>query len=1146
MSFAHPSTAHSSQPSHLRPAAIALALLACGLATPASALDYVWQGGTGNWEDPSKWSLLGIPGAGDSALINSGNAAVNFSGTRSLAALFLTNGYFGGTGTLNTGSASFGSAVLGLSDAATQGTLNVSGAASFDGTRVQSLRYGQVINLNGNTSWSVGNGRIEVNDSFAGNSNVDPYRKSAINIASGTTFTDAGAAAAAGTKVMGYQGGTINNAGTYVRNGLGTTEASYGFNNTGTVQINGGTFRLTGSSSSLRGESSGQVNVAAGAVFDLGNADITAGAINNSGRVTMSTNSVATIAAGTAINGAWELNHSSAQLQQSGNHSISSLTLTNGYLGGTGTLNTGSASFGSFSLGWSDAATQGTLNVSGNASFDGSRIQALRYGQVINLNGNTSWSVGNGRIEVNDSFAGNSNVDPYRKSAINIASGTTFTDAGAAAAAGTKIIGYQGGTINNAGTFVRNGLGTTEASYGFNNTGTVQINGGTFRLTGSSSSLRGESSGQVNVAAGAVFDLGNADITAGAINNSGRVTMSTNSVATVAAGTTINGAWELNHSSAQLQQSGNHSISSLTLTNGYLGGTGTLNTGSASFGSVSLGWSDAATQGTLNVSGNASFDGTRVQALRYGQVINLNGNTSWSVGNGRIEVNDSFAGNSNVDPYRKSAINIASGTTFTDAGAAAAAGTKIIGYQGGTINNAGTFVRNGLGTTEASYGFNNTGTVQINGGTFRLTGSSSSLRGESSGQVNVAAGAVFDLGNADITAGAINNSGRVTMSTNSVATIAAGTSINGAWELNHSSAQLQQSGNHSISSLTLTNGYLGGTGTLNTGSASFGSVSLGWSDAATQGTLNVSGNASFDGSRIQALRYGQVINLNGNTSWSVGNGRIEVNDSFAGNSNVDPYRKSAINIASGTTFTDAGAAAAAGTKIIGYQGGTINNAGTYVRNGLGTTEASHGFNNTGTVEINAGRFTVDQYFQNLGTVNVASGAVLKGRDNQFRNDGTLQGAGTVETYSANDALNNLGRINPGSVGTGGTLTFTGDLSLGSTGTLNIDLVALGANDRVAISDDLSVSGTLAVWAAGYSLNLGDSFVIATFGKLAAGSSFSSVTWNGLPADAFAVVYNAHDITLRVTAVPEPQTWAMLMGGIAALSLWRRRAKSVST
>ncbi len=591
-----------------------------------------------------------------------------------------------------------------------------------------------------------------------------------------------------------------------------------------------------------------------------------------------------------------------------------------------------------------------------------------------------------------------------------------------------------------------------------------------------------------------------------------------------------------------VQLTADTSVGGLFITNGTLGGTAVLTTGAASFGSATLGWNTAAAEGTLNVNGPASFAGGSISTLRYGQIVNLNGNTTWSAGNGRIEVGNSYAGSSSDDPYRASQLNIAAGSTFTDAGAAAAAGSKTIGYHGGQIHNAGTYVRNGVGTTVASYGFNNTGTVQVNSGTFMLDGNSS-LRSQSSGQINVASGAVLNLGHADITGGRIANAGRVLLNSNGVATVAADASIGGAWELNHSSAQLKLTGTHSINSLTLTSGYLGGTAVLNTGAASFGSATLGWNTAAAEGTLNVNGPASFAGGSISTLRYGQIVNLNGNTTWSAGNGRIEVGNSYAGSSSDDPYRASQLNIAAGSTFTDAGAAAAAGSKTIGYHGGQIHNAGTYVRNGLGTTVASDGFHNTGTVQINAGVFAADDRFVNSGEVMIATGASLRALDPTLRNAGLISGTGTVKTYGAAYALTNNGTLAPGSAAAPiGTLTIDGDLSNADTAVFRVDLGAGGTADRLVITDDVLWNGELALHATpGLALNVGDSFVLATFDQRLSASVFDSITWHGAGGAQFALDYNAHDLTLRVTAaVPEPATYALWLLGLAGLLAWRGR------
>ena len=351
----------------------------------------------------------------------------------------------------------------------------------------------------------------------------------------------------------------------------------------------------------------------------------------------------------------------------------------------------------------------------------------------------------------------------------------------------------------------------------------------------------------------------------------------------------------------------------------------------------------------------------------------------------------------------------------------------------------------------------------------------------------------------------------------------------------------------------MTSGYLGGTGVLNTGSASFGSAGLGWSTAEASGVINVSGATSFAGSSATTLKYGQVLNLNGNSTWSAGNGRIAVEQAFAGSSSANPHAASALNITAGTTFTDAGAAAAGGTKQIGYSGGQVNNAGMYVRNGLGST-AALGFNNTGLLQVQSGEFTVTGAFSNAGDIQLAAGAELAANNSTslFANAGTLQGNGTVRAANATSALLNSGRLLADSAGGLGQLSVVGDLTLSATSALGVDLGSGGQHDPYTIGSDLFADGVLQVQAVDdYAPTVGDSFVVATFaGSRRAGSTFDEIVWQGAGQMTLTAEYNLHDITLRVsavTAVPEPQTWLMLLGGLAAVAgMARHRAGARQT
>lgn len=153
----------------------------------------------------------------------------------------------------------------------------------------------------------------------------------------------------------------------------------------------------------------------------------------------------------------------------------------------------------------------------------------------------------------------------------------------------------------------------------------------------------------------------------------------------------------------------------------------------------------------------------------------------------------------------------------------------------------------------------------------------------------------------------------------------------------------------------------------------------------------------------------------------------------------------------------------------------------------------------------------------------------------------MQGNGSVSTYSVNHALLNQGHILPGSNGGTGHLSFIGDLTMAAGSTLDIDLASTASFDSLSISSDLTVGGVLSVHLLpGYLAQVGDSFLIASFAQRIGGGTFSGLDMNGATGVQFEVLYHANDITLRVAAVPEPGTWALLLGGLALVGFVKRR------
>ncbi len=748
---------------------------------------------------------------------------------------------------------------------------------------------------------------------------------------------------------------------------------------------------------------------------------------------------------------------------------IDSLTMTGGSRAGTGTLTTGGLSFSSGSL-----AGAGVTIATGATSFVGTANQTINSNHVLQLDGGATWSAGNGSINAQTGGS------------LRLAAGTTFTDAGAASAGGTRFLGFGNGGFRNAGTYERNGLGTTNA-YAFENTGTINLNAGTMNFASASSS-----SGTINVAAGTLLNFGGGNSTvSGSIANAGLVRLSGGTLTMTGS---LGGDVHLDFGTFN-----NDSVNAL----GQLQVTGGTRAGSAALQVASLEFNNGTFSGaaTTTVFGAANFNGSTNQTINSNHVLQLNGDATWSAGNGNINATSSGS------------VRLAAGTTFTDAGAATAGGTRFLGFGSGGVLNAGTYERNGLGTTSA-YAFDNTGTVNLNAGTLNFASASSS-----SGTINVAAGTLLNFGGGNSTvSGSIANAGLVRLSGG---TLTMTGSLGGDVHLDFGTFN-----NDSVNAL----GQLQVTGGTRAGSAALQVASLEFNNGTFSGaaTTTVFGAANFNGSTNQTINSNHVLQLNGDANWSAGNGNINATSSGS------------VRVATGSTFTDAGAATAGDTRFLGFGSGGFHNAGTYERNGLGTTNA-YSFANFGTTNVNAGTLAVNSGFVNAGLVHVKAGAVLAATSNSFANAGTLAGEGTVRTLSNSWALENTGVIAPGAPQATGTLAVEGDLRLLGTGTLEVHLSSLASFDLLTVSDDLTIGGTLHIANLGYAPVVGDEFVIVSFAQRLNDSVFDTVTWSGFgPGVQFGVVYNANDVTLGVLAVPEPATWALWLAGVAGIAALRRR------
>lgn len=207
--------------------AITAALLLAGLVSPASAIETVWFGGTGDWGLATDWSF-GVPGIGDVANIAAGTAMLNFDTT--ILGLQLSGGTLSGTGKLT---------VTGFSNW-TGGTLtgtrttSFSGGLAITGNTTKTLSAGRTLTLAGNSSWSA---------NTVANSNTLFFNGG--NLANTGSLTDANAFDSLAQNFSGTN--AFNNSGSYTKTGAATTTVGVAYNNTGTTSVNAGALAFTNS-----------------------------------------------------------------------------------------------------------------------------------------------------------------------------------------------------------------------------------------------------------------------------------------------------------------------------------------------------------------------------------------------------------------------------------------------------------------------------------------------------------------------------------------------------------------------------------------------------------------------------------------------------------------------------------------------------------------------------------------------------------------------------------------------------------------------------------------------------------------------------------------------------------------------------------
>lgn len=468
----------------------------------------------------------------------------------------------------------------------------------------------------------------------------------------------------------------------------------------------------------------------------------------------------------------------------------------------------------------------------------------------------------------------------------------------------------------------------------------------------------------------------------------------------------------------------------------------------------------------------------------------------------------------------------------------------ILRYSGGTVSGTWTIANNSTlayegGTAKAfdAAALNNAGNLNWSGSDLRLSSGSTLTN---TGVMTVSSDHnIAHAGGAGVT---VTNSGTFRKSGGTGIT-----SIEGATFVNNGIVDAQ----------TGTLRYASGVATFNDGSQLAGSAGkhLISNNATFSGLQKFSGDVELSGgiaTGTSAVLEG-ALRFTGGTltgGWTIKSGSVlshagagdkTLVTAFISNSGIVNWDGSDLRFQDGSSFTNLGTLNATSNHNfvhLGGQASTFTNSGTFRKTtGTGTTAINATtFSNeaTGTIAVETGTFAMNVVMTQLGTIDVANGARFETAG--LTNQGTLSGSGEL---AAN--IVNTGVIAPGA--SPGTLTIAGNLVQGSAGRVLVELVSPANHDVIAVTGNVALTGDLEILPFNSALRVGDSFTVLTADGELSGRFTRELSKFG-PGVEFAVTYDydLDQVRIGVTAVPEPEAYALMLAGLGLIG-WAARRRS---
>ncbi|WP_164976269.1 beta strand repeat-containing protein [Oleiharenicola lentus] len=1045
--------------------------------------------GTGSIWTNSNTVNVGNAGTGTLTLASGGVINVNAGAGN------INLGASGGSGTLNLGAPAASAAAAG----------GIANAASITGGTAGTLQF--------KTTATSGTPYYLTKDGTSGGT--------AVTVAGSTSVVNT-----AGYTVLGsantYTGATTVNGGTLVVTALanGGSSSSIGSSSSAAANLvlNGGTLRYTGGNGSTDRLFTLGVN---GGTLDISNATAAGGfTFGNTGSVALTgTNTARTLSlAGTP--GYSSTVYFNSQLGDNGTGATSVVALdgsfwrfsaANTYSGGT-TVNSGGFliaintagsatgsgnitvnSGGRLGLGSNspDGAISGNIAVTGTGTVEFNRSTAYTYAGVISGTGSVlhTGTAGNITLTGANTYTGGTTINGTMRIG---SGGTTGSIVGNVTNNGTLIFDRSdasafSGNISGTGSLFKQSAGAITLSGTHTYAGGTTITNGSMNLTGSISHGTTDFLINGNGTAPALNISGGGDLTADRLRL-GITSSSFTGLATVdGAGSTLTANTYL-----YVGEAGQGSL--YAINGGSIGSANTSignNTGGDGGVFVSGAGSTLSNTSTLYV-GSA---GTGFVEISGGGLVS---NNSASIGN---------------NPGGDGSVYMDTGGTWTTIGniVIGNAGTGDLSIYGGASASAATATIASLNGVVGILSVNDAGSTFTTSGNLVVGGSGDGILEIANGADVVTGGSNAVLANTTGSTGTLDLRG-----------------AGSTWSIAGSSLYL---GNNAVGEA-----YLTASGLLSVGAGS--------------GTVYLANNPGSSGSLYFGIYSGEGGDLAGILNAAAittpgGTGKVYF-QSYGSTSSAPFYLTkdgtvagAAVTIGGSTSVEhDIGYTVLSGANT--YTGGTTISGGTLV---MGSNSAL----GTGSVTLNG------------GTLSVASGITFGNALNIGVSGGRIGGTGT---FSSPLTLGNGVKIAPGN--SPGTINFTSGLTLNDGGILEIEIRAPSGTpgtdwDFVNVTGTLNLSG---LTTGGYTLkaisldlldNQGQpvsglvgptSWTIATAstgitGFEAADFVFDLSQFHG--GGFFNLSQSGNNLLLNFTPVPEPSTYALMLGGLALAGLqWRRR------